>query len=364
MRLFVVAGESSGDRLAAQLVQRLHDERNVELAGVGGPLLVEQGLKPLFPMSDLAVMGWRDVYMRLPLLLWRLKQTVDAIVRQKPDILLLVDSQEFSQRVAAGVRKRLPDLPILLYVAPSVWAWRPERAKKIKPLYTEILSVLPFEPEAFKELDGPKCTYVGHSAENLSDLKDQVGPRENLLLLPGSRQGEIDRNFDALVEVGYSLNGFDGKELITVEHLREQLTKRLKFRDVEIASGREAFETALSHAKMALAVSGTVTLELAFADVPHILFYVADQKLGTHYEQAGRPLVGLPNILLKRELVPEIVSTLPRKTELAHAAELLATDEGTRAAQREGFEEIRLLMQKGAPEAPRQDPLERILSYL
>jgi lipid-A-disaccharide synthase len=364
MRLFVVAGESSGDKLAAHLVQRLQDERTVELSGVGGPSLVQQGLKPLFPMSDLAVMGWRDVYMRLPLLLWRLKQTVDAIVRQKPDMLLLVDSQEFSQRVAAGVRKKLPDLPILLYVAPSVWAWRPERAQKIKPLYTEILSVLPFEPNAFEKLGGPKCTYVGHSAESLSDLKHQVGSRENLLLLPGSRQGEIDRNLETVVDVGRGLQGFADKDLITVEHLREQLMRRLKHSDIEIASGRDAFEKALGHAKMALAVSGTVTLELAFADVPHILFYVADQKLGAHYEQAGRPLVGLPNILLQREFVPEIVGTLPRKTELAYAAELLATNDATRAAQREGFEEIRHLMQEGAPGAPRQDPLDRILSYI
>ncbi|MCF4098552.1 lipid-A-disaccharide synthase [Maritalea mediterranea] len=363
MRLFVVAGESSGDKLAAGLVDRLAEQKDVELFGVGGPALQAAGVKTLFPMSDLAVMGWRDVYLRLPLLLWRLKQTVDAIVRQKPDIVLLVDSQEFSQRVAAGVRKHLPNVPIILYVAPSVWAWRPERAAKIRPLYNEILSVLPFEPKVFEKLGGPSCTYVGHSGERLSGIGANE-KSDHLLLLPGSRQGELDRNLGSLLKVAADLQEFDQIDLATVEHLRSRLIHQLKGHDISVTSGRAAFEAALSRAKMALAVSGTVTLELAFADVPHVLFYVADKKLGAHYEQAGRPLVGLPNILLGRELVPEIVGTTPRLAELGHAAELLAQDEPTRARQRDGFAEIRELMQKGAPEAPRQDPVDRILSYL
>ncbi|AVX04591.1 lipid-A-disaccharide synthase [Maritalea myrionectae] len=366
MRLFVVAGESSGDKLAANLVAGLSHQTQVDLMGVGGPALAREGLQPLFPMSDLAVMGWRDVYMRLPLLLWRLKQTIDAIVRAKPDVLLLVDSQEFSHRVAAGVRKRLPDLPILLYVAPSVWAWRPERAAKIKPLYNEILSVLPFEPKVFKELDGPKCTYVGHSAEQLipDRTSTDAGERHNLLLLPGSRRGEVKRNLGALLTVRDGLEGFSHTDLVTVEHLRDGLQRQLAGTDIQIESGRDAFESALAQAKMALAVSGTVTLELAFADVPHVLFYVADKKLGAHYEQAGRPLVGLPNILLGRQLVPEIVGTSPRVDDLSAAAHELAENETARKAQQAGFEEIRHLMQKGAPEAPRQDPVERILSYI
>ncbi len=209
MRLFVVAGESSGDKLAANVVADLRAHNEIDLIGVGGPALSSVGLAALFPMSDLSVMGWSDVYTRLPLLLWRLKQTIDAVVNTKPDMLLLVDSQEFSHRVAAGVRKRLPDLPILLYVAPSVWAWRPERAAKIKPLYNEILSVLPFEPAVFKELDGPACTYVGHSAESLTpDSSAESKLRQNLLLLPGSRRGEIKRNLSALMRVTNGLAGF------------------------------------------------------------------------------------------------------------------------------------------------------------
>lgn len=363
MRLFVVAGESSGDKLAAGLVQELKAHKSLDLSGVGGPALEAAGLKSLFPMSDLAVMGWSDVYLRLPLLLWRLKQTVDAIVQQKPDLVLLVDSQEFSQRVAAGVRKALPDMPIVLYVAPSVWAWRPERAQKIKPLYNEILSVLPFEPRVFADLEGPKCSYVGHSAEHLAELAGSKN-RENLLLLPGSRAGEIDRNLDALLMAHFKLQQFENADLITVEHLRTRLERQMRNHKISISSGRSSFEQALTHAQMALAVSGTVTLELAFADVPHILFYVADKKLGAHYEQAGRPLVGLPNILLQREIVPEIVGTEARTDDLLRAATNLADREDARAAQRAGFEEIRALMKEGAPEAPRQNPVERILSYI
>lgn len=365
MRLFVVAGESSGDKLAANVVAGLRDHTEVDLMGVGGPALSKVGMRSIFPMSDLSVMGWQDVYTRLPLLLWRLKQTIDAIVRAKPDVLLLVDSQEFSHRVAAGVRKRLPEVPILLYVAPSVWAWRPERAAKIKPLYNEILSVLPFEPKVFEDLDGPKCTYVGHSAERLfkTTFADKA-QGQNLLLLPGSRRGEIKRNLNALLKVRSELDSFSHTDLVTVEHLRDHLQRELNGLQIRIETGREAFERALERAGMALAVSGTVTLELAFADVPHVLFYVADKKLGAHYEQAGRPLVGLPNILLGRQLIPEIVGTEPRVNDLLAAASELAGSPSARAAQRDGFEEIRQLMKNGAPEAPRQNPIERILSYI
>ncbi|MEX0860999.1 MAG: lipid-A-disaccharide synthase, partial [Cucumibacter sp.] len=130
MRLFILAGEPSGDRIGAALVTALRQRTVIELTGIGGPALGEAGLESIFPMHDLSVMGYTDVLARLPLLLWRLNQTVAAIRRTRPDIVVLIDAQEFSYRVGRAVRRFALGLPILLYVAPTVWGWKPERARK------------------------------------------------------------------------------------------------------------------------------------------------------------------------------------------------------------------------------------------
>ncbi|MBN9349027.1 MAG: lipid-A-disaccharide synthase, partial [Devosia sp.] len=146
IRLFILAGEPSGDRIGADLVKRLRVQHRVTLTGVGGAELEGEGLKSLYPMSDLSVMGLTDVIKRLPLLLWRARQTSQAILALSPDMVVLIDSQVFSQTVAGQLRKAGYAGKIVLYVAPSVWAWKPERAPALKPLYDEVLAVLPFEP--------------------------------------------------------------------------------------------------------------------------------------------------------------------------------------------------------------------------
>ena len=135
VRLFIVAGEPSGDRIGADLVRRLRTHRGVQLSGVGGDALQGEGLRSLYPMSDLSVMGVKDVLIRAPLLLWRIRQTANAILEARPDILVLIDSQVFCQMVAQRLRKAGYKGQIILYVAPAVWAWKPERAPTLKPLY-------------------------------------------------------------------------------------------------------------------------------------------------------------------------------------------------------------------------------------
>src|SRR5687767_941789 len=132
LRLFTLAGEPSGDRIGADLVQRLRSRTDLELMGVGGEELESVGLRSLFPMRELAVMGWRDVLPRLPLLLWRARQVARAIVRGASDVVVLIDAQEFNRVVARQVRAGGSRVPMLLYVAPAVWAWKPERAAAIK----------------------------------------------------------------------------------------------------------------------------------------------------------------------------------------------------------------------------------------
>ena len=366
MRLFVVAGESSGDQLGADLIARLRAKTEVEFSGVGGPALEDVGLNSLFPMSDLAVMGWRDVYMRLPKLLWRLKQTADAIIVQRPDIVVLIDSQEFSNRIASRVRKALPDTKIILYVAPSVWAWKPERAKEIAPLYDEIMGVLPFEPAVFKELGGPTCYYVGHIGEGLIRGDDDVS-QDRILLLPGSRAGEIKRN---LAEMKKSVNWLHDTHdtipicLATVRNMSRDVSALLRDPAVEIGEGREQFKKFVKRAKSAIAVSGTATLEIGFANVPHVTTYLAEPKQIRAYEENNRPLVNLNNIIVGRKFIPEIIGTSNLADGILREVQNLLDNDIALARQHAGFEEMRSKMKEGEPEAPRQNPEDRVIELL
>ena len=162
LKLFLIAGEHSGDALGAKLIEasRTQSARPIEFQGVGGELMEEQGCPSLFPLSELAVMSLVDVLPRLPNIWRRIRQSVDAVIAQSPDALVILDSPEFTHQVAKRVRRRAPQIPIIDYVSPSVWAWRPGRARKMRRYVDHILAILPFEPEAHRRLGGPACSYV------------------------------------------------------------------------------------------------------------------------------------------------------------------------------------------------------------
>ncbi|HXE23622.1 MAG TPA: lipid-A-disaccharide synthase, partial [Roseiarcus sp.] len=174
LRVALVAGEHSGDQLGDKLMRALREARagDVAFSGVGGEAMEAEGLRSLFPISDIAVMGILPVLARLPTLIKRIRATAAAIVADKPDALVIIDSPDFTHRVARRVRAALPSLPIVDYVSPSVWAWRPGRAKAMRAYVDCVLALLPFEPEAYRRLGGPRCVYVGHPLiERLADLR-------------------------------------------------------------------------------------------------------------------------------------------------------------------------------------------------
>src|SRR5712671_5002921 len=173
--VFLVAVEASGDALGAALMRGLADQHdgNISFRGLGGAGMVAAGLATTGDVADMAMVGIGTVVMKLPTVLRRLRQTVDAIVALPPDVLILIDAPDFTHRIAARVRKRLPDLPIVKYVSPTVWIWRPGRARVMRRSIDLILAVLPFEPEVHRDLGGPPCVYVGHPL--LSRL-DQLRP--------------------------------------------------------------------------------------------------------------------------------------------------------------------------------------------
>ncbi len=368
LRLFILAGEASGDRIGVDLVQRLRRRTNVTLGGVGGPELEAEGLASLFPMENLSVMGWSDVLRRLPLLLWRIRQTANAILKQRPDVVVLIDSQVFVKAVASRVRRAGLNVPMLLYVTPSVWAWRPERAAELKPLFDEVLAVLPFEPKVMSELGGPTTSYVGHPALARFPMRAEQPERGPMLLLPGSRSGELRRHLSLMREAATLLRSHPRVSGFVIPTL-SSLTDRLRAEvagwpvPVEVVTGDDR-QAAFASAYAAFAVSGTITFELAMAGVPMVVTYVADQQQAKRAAQIGRPVqIALPNIVLGRVVVPELQFIDPKaERSLAPLAALL-DDPAAVAVQVAAFHDLRALMQKGAPEAPLVDPAERVLAH-
>lgn len=366
LRLFILAGEPSGDRLAADLVARLKARVPLALSGVGGHELMAQGLKPLFAMSDLAVMGLSDVLRRLPLLLWRVEQTARAIRKAKPDVVVLVDAQDFSKLLA----KRLKALGfagrMILFVAPTVWARAPQRAAKLAPLFDEVMAVLPFEPAIMEQLGGPPTSYVGHPAlaEQLERAAmPDAGP---FVLLPGSRDGELRRHLPLFRQVVANLAGhpaIEGIVLPTLPALAGRLRREVATWPVpvRVTDDRAERNAIYQQGVLALSVAGTATLELALARMPMVVNYVMDRHQAGIYEKLHRPMVSLPNIILGREAVPELVQASADTAALTSAVRDLLDEKKARQSQIEAFDELAHLMEAGDAAFPRQDPADRIL---
>jgi lipid-A-disaccharide synthase len=367
LKLFILCGEPSGDRIGADLVARLRERTEVELAGVGGPELIGQGLKSLFPMHELSVLG-AEILPRIPWLLFRAWQTARLLRKTRPDIAVFVDAQIFSAVVAGRVRKWGVDVPIILYVAPSVWAWAPERAKKLVPLFDEVLSVLPMEPRIMAELEGPPTTYVGHPAARRLPFRAVAPQRGPLLLMPGSRSGELKRHLPLMRAVAERLNGHPrvtGFVLPTLAALEKRI--RAEVADwpvkVEIAAGAEARDRACAEAVAACAAMGTATLELALAGVPMVGIYQANMGQARRYLKYKVKYASLPNNILRERVVPEVLFVVPDLDELTAAVRALLEGDGA-VRQLEGFGRLRTMMDEGTAEAPLGDAVDRVLAHL
>ncbi|BCP53670.1 lipid-A-disaccharide synthase [Kaistia sp. 32K] len=361
--VFLIAGEESGDILGAGLMRSLDGQWSGALSfrGVGGHRMIDEGLRSLYPMDDLTAMGFGAVIAKLPTILKRMRQTVEAIVANPPDILVLVDAQDFNRRVAGRVRKRLPNLPIVKYVAPTVWAWRPGRARKMYGTIDHVLALLPFEPEVMRRLGGPATTYVGHPLlseipelqPSAADLAVRDGARPTVLVLPGSRRMELSRLSGpfgaALGLLSQRGQAFD-LVLPTLPRLEAMVREATRDWPVQpvIVTGEEAKLAAFRRARVALAASGTVTLELALAGVPLVAGYrVSDWEA----QLAKRFIVGrfatLPNIILEGPYVPELIQHDCTPEKLADALAPLIADGPARQAQLDGFARLDALMSTG-----------------
>ena len=383
LRLFIVSGEHSGDALGASLVQELrrrgyHTDR-LEILGVGGEHLAGEGQVSLFPQSDIAVMGVAAVIGRLPLLARRISETVKAAVAAKPDLLLTIDSPDFGLRVAARVRKQAPDIPTVHWVCPSVWAWRPWRARAMRPYIDQILALLPFEPKALAELGGPPTVFVGHPLiEQLSELRPS--PEEavqrnradapEILLLPGSRRSEISRLLPVFGEVaGRVVTRIPGARFVlpTVPHLEQAVREAVIAwpHAPEIIISHEQKRAAFRRARVALAASGTVTLELALSGVPTVAAYRVSSWEAIVARRVVRvPSVLLPNLILEARAMPEFLQQDATADNLTQALVSLVPDGAPRRHQLDAFAELerRMIEHPGSPSEHVADAILTLLA--
>jgi lipid-A-disaccharide synthase len=378
--IFMVAGEPSGDALGGALIAALRERtgNRIRIAGIGGEYMAQQGLSSLVPLSDLAVAGVTEVLPRAPLILRRVRQTVRAIRELRPDAVVTIDSSGFSWRIAQRLRRHGERLPLIHYVAPMVWAWRPGRARRMARWYDHLLALLPFEPPYFEQV-GLDCTYVGHpviesgaergDAARFRTTHDIAAEELVLAVLPGSRGGEVRRLlpiFGAALRQLEAIVGPFRVAVPTVENVADAVTAGVADwlgRPV-VLRGAAAKYDAFAASRAAMAASGTVALELALAQVPMIVAYRLNPLTQALLDRVVKVRqVNLVNLILGRVLVPEFLGPACTPQHLAVALAELVRDEPVRSAHRDGYDEAMRRLGAGNL-SPSRNAADRVLAII
>jgi len=373
----LVATEASGDRLGGALMQAIARRvPGARFTGVGGPDMAAHGLVSLFPIDDLAIIGFVAILARLPSIFRHIRAAADAVIAAQPDVLVIIDSPEFTHRVARRVRAAAPAIPIVDYVSPSVWAWRPSRARAMRGYVDHVLALLPFEPDALARLGGPPCDFVGHP---LASEVDRLRPDDSdaarraadpllVLVLPGSRSGEIKRHLSVFGEAMTILAERCGPVeavLPTTPSLEARVRAATADWPVKPRVVAETAEkwAAFRQARAALAASGTVTLELALAAVPTVVAY----RVPLVEEVVGRLLIKVPtivlaNLVLGENVMPELLQRQVAPEPLAAALAPLLADTPERRRQVAAFARLDDVMKIGAAN-PSEAAAQIVLDY-
>jgi lipid-A-disaccharide synthase len=362
-KIFLIATEESGDRLGANLMKVLRQRLGgaVHFEGVGGRAMAREGLMSLFPIEELSIIGLAAVVKELPKILGLIKETAAVVAEVSPDILVIIDSPDFTHRVARRVRAKDPAIPIVNYVSPTVWAWRPGRARAMRKYVDHVLALLPFEPEAYQRLRGPPCSYVGHPlTEQLSALRPnaqeaarRAGQPPVLLVLPGSRRSEIRHHMEVFGQAVARLQQ-EGVafELVlpTMPHLQEAVVEAVKCWPIQpqVVIGEQEKRAAFRIAHAALAKSGTVTLELALAGVPMVTAYRTGSVEAWILRRAIKVnSVILANLVIGENVVPEFLQEDCTPEKLARALREVLGDSELRRKQVEAFAKVDQIMSTG-----------------
>ncbi|MCF1710000.1 lipid-A-disaccharide synthase [Tabrizicola sp. J26] len=349
MKLYLIAGEPSGDRLGAALMAGMNQiAPGCKFHGIAGPAMQAQGMQSLFPMQELSVMGLAEILPKYFHLKRRIRETAEDVIAAAPDALVTIDSPDFCLRVARLVRARRPDLRTIHYVAPSVWAWRPGRAAKMAKVIDHVLALLPFEPP-YMTAAGMTCDFVGHpvvteplaSPEKVVAFREEIGAvgAPLLLALPGSRRGEVERLCPLIGEVlGRIAPALPGLKVVlpTVPNVAEAVQDMSAGWPVTplIVEETAARRAAFAAADVALAASGTVSLELAANGVPMVIAYTMNRL--TNAIAMRLSLIDtytLVNLVSETRAIPEFVTDRFRADLVAPEVERLFRDKDARASQ-------------------------------
>ncbi len=363
MKIYIIAGEPSGDILAARLIRAMSLKYpEVEFFGIGGEAMEREGVKSLFNISELAVMGFFEVIPSIPRILKRIRQTISDIEKIKPDAVITVDSWSFSARIHKILRKKKIKTKQIHYVAPQVWAWKKKRARTMYKYIDLLLTLFPYEPKYFTPYH-LKAEFVGHpviESPVLYGNQDEFRHRFNIAddapimtILPGSRKTEISRLLPVFLrsaEIFYEKHPnyvFVLPTVQTVESQVKELTRNTKLPLIILNTETDRYD-AFQSSDIAVAASGTVALELAIINVPHIIAYkVAPLTAFLARHLLKIQFVNLTNILLGREVVPELLQeNCTTEKILYYVSELLKKKE-LYERQQEGFEKLKTILGVG-----------------
>jgi len=392
--IFISAGEPSGDMAGAHLIRAIHKISSaapLKFIGIGGSRMMQAGLRSLFPMSELSIMGLVEILPRIWKLRKRLTQTHEYIATQQPGVIVTIDSPGFHFSLAKRLKKdaRTQHIPIVHYVAPSVWAWRAGRAKRIPQFLDHLLTLFPFEPPYF-EKHGLATTCVGHFATERDIEPHQSSSDEDfrrkhalvadtpiLCILPGSRVREVRTLLPIFLDAAKILQKSNPDldvVIPTLEHLKpivEQISvgrssfSNAKGQGPRILVGDEAKWACFEHSRAALAASGTVTLELAQAGTPTVVAYRVNPLTAWVLRKfLTVPFVCLVNIIMKRRVIPELLQERCCPECLAEVMNYVLNDQPTRSVQQEAFAKVGKLIRQPGGHAPSETAAKLVLSYL
>ncbi len=373
LKIYVIAGEASGDFLGSRLCDALLVKKpNVSVRGIGGDLMCQRGVDLFFHCDEIAVMGLIELIPHIRRVKKLIKKTIDDICAFQPDVLVTIDSSGFCNRVIDGVKART-NIPCVHYVAPPVWAWRPWRAAKLAKRIDHLMCLFPFEPPYF-EVHGLQTTCVGHPVvemdwtpnQALIDLRSDCN-KKIICLLPGSRRGEVKRHLAIFAQTVKALS-----DVRVVVPTFEKFTSVIKaaLPEALIITDPILKRQAFIQSDVALAASGTISLELAMAKTPMVIAY----RVSWLTAKIVKRLVHvssfcLINILLKKKVVPEYLQTAcnPKDLTVGIAQVLRLMDDGAYAPDAQSdklFDDVRLLLTPDGGQKPSERAAEVVLSYV
>ena len=357
-KIYLIAGEPSGDLLGSRLMRAIKKRTNgeVEFYGVGGDTMKREGLNSLFDISDLAIMGLLEVIPSIPKVLRHIRNTVNDIIRIQPDVVVTIDSWSFSARVHKALRKKKTNIPQIHYVAPQVWAWKKKRAKTMYKYIDRLLTLFPYEPKYFTPYNLP-TDFIGHpvieseavhaDAQAFYQKFSIPQDKKIIAVLPGSRKTEVSRLLPVFLESIEKIHQehpefyFVIPTVSTVSGYVKDGIKNSKLPIIITETETDRYN-AFKASTVAIAASGTVALELAILDIPHIIGYkVSPFSAWLARKFLKIEFVNLSNILLGREIIPELLQERCIPINIRTYIEQILRKDNLYAKQKEGFIKVR-----------------------